>query len=51
MIFTLAPIIIVKMTYLRQFCFHNSHTCANYDFTIVVLAPIMILQSSQLRQL
>ena len=30
---------------------HNCHTCANYNFTIVILAPIVILQLSYLRQL
>ena len=32
------------MSYLRKLWFHRCQTCANYDFAIVTLAPIVFLQ-------
>ena len=58
----IAPVLIVQLSDLCRllFCdshtcanldFYNLYTCANYDFTIVIIAPIMILQLSDLGQL
>ena len=44
-------IMILKISGLRQLYFYNCHTCANYDFKNVILAPIIIFQQSNLRQL
>ena len=46
--FDYLPITILQLSYLRQLWFYNCHFCANFDFTIVILArilaPILISQ-------